>query len=234
MFRFLFYLLFFLSLCTHAGSQPLAGTTGLLNIPSANMQDDGTFMTGANYLPESLTPSTWNYNTGNYYLNITFLPFMEISYRLTLFKDDEHNRFNNQDRSLSVRFRVLVEKKYMPSIVAGSNDIYSSVNGFSGNRYFSNFYLAATKNILHNNHLISATLGYAPGIFRNKDLSGIFAGISYAPPFLNELKLMAEYDTKGINAGVSFFAFNHIYVFGMAHKMKQITGGFALLIYLNR
>lgn len=33
-------------------AQHSMGVTGLLNIPTADMQVDGTFMVGANYLPE--------------------------------------------------------------------------------------------------------------------------------------------------------------------------------------
>lgn len=232
MIRFLFYLLF-LSICFPAVSQPLAGTTGLLNIPSANMQEDGTFMAGANFLPIALTPPTWDYNTGNYYLNITFLPFMEISYRLTLLKPEGYDVITNQDRSLSVRFRVVKEKRYFPSLVIGNNDIFSSAEGFSTDRNFSNFYMVATKNVVHGNNRFSTTLGYAPGIFKNKELSGIFGGISFSPAFLPQIKLMAEYDTKVINAGASVLLLNHIYVFGMAHKMRHLVGGFAFLICIN-
>ena len=62
------------------------GVTGLLNIPTADMQVDGTFMVGANYLPEQMLPDFWDYNSGNYFLNVTFLPCLEIGYRCTLMK----------------------------------------------------------------------------------------------------------------------------------------------------
>ena len=39
------------------------GLTGLLNIPTADMQVDGTFMVGANYLPEQMLPDFWDYNS---------------------------------------------------------------------------------------------------------------------------------------------------------------------------
>ncbi len=221
-------------LCFYSASQPLAGTTGLLNIPSANMQEDGTFLTGANFLPVALTPSTWDYNTANYYLNITFLPFMEISYRMTLFKLYGSDVFNNQDRSLSVRLRLIKEKEFVPAIVIGGNDFFSSTIGLDANKYFGGIYLAATKNFSHNKHNFNITLGYAPGVFTNKALAGIFGGISYSPALLPQLKLMAEYDTKVINAGASVLLFNHIYLFGMIHELRRFAGGFAFLLFLNK
>src|SRR5574344_581704 len=60
------------------------GNTGLLNIPSADMQETGTFMGGGNYLPEGMTP--FAFDTGNYFVNITFLSILELSYRCTLLK----------------------------------------------------------------------------------------------------------------------------------------------------
>jgi hypothetical protein len=59
-------------------SQSIEGATGLLKIPSAEMQKDGTFILGGNYLPDAITPEPFNYNTGNYYFNITFLPFLNL------------------------------------------------------------------------------------------------------------------------------------------------------------
>ena len=47
------------------------GNTGLMNIPTADMQEQGTFLLGGNYLPDGMTP--FNFNTGNYFANITFL-----------------------------------------------------------------------------------------------------------------------------------------------------------------
>lgn len=43
------------------------GTTGLLHIPSAEMQRDKTVLIGGGFLNEELTPLRFNYNTYNYY-----------------------------------------------------------------------------------------------------------------------------------------------------------------------
>ena len=51
------------------------GVTGLLHMPNAEMQRDGTFMMGGNYLNWRKVPfvhSNHIYNTYYYYLNITF------------------------------------------------------------------------------------------------------------------------------------------------------------------
>lgn len=104
-------------------AQYTMGTTGMMNIPTAEMQQTGTFMIGGNYLPEELNP--FKYNSGNYFVNITFFSFLELNYRCILLKSDymaKKPKFNQQDRSLSVRLRPLKEGKYWPAIVIGSND----------------------------------------------------------------------------------------------------------------
>lgn len=99
------------------------GNTGLLNIPTADMQEAGTFMGGGNYLPDGMTP--FNFNTGNYFVNMTFLSFVELSYRCTLLKTrryDGKRGYFQQDRSMTARIRPLKEGKYRPSLVIGVDD----------------------------------------------------------------------------------------------------------------
>ena len=67
-------------------AQYTMGTTGMMNIPTAEMQQTGTFMIGGNYLPEELNP--FKYNSGNYFVNITFFSFLELNYRCILLKSD--------------------------------------------------------------------------------------------------------------------------------------------------
>ena len=54
------------------------GVSGLLNIPSADMQEDGTFMAGGNYLPQEMLPQEWGYNSGDVYkrqlIDFAFFP----------------------------------------------------------------------------------------------------------------------------------------------------------------
>lgn len=75
--------------CTVIRAQYSMGNTGLLNIPTADMQETGTFMGGANYLPDGMTP--FKFNTGNYFVNITFLSILELSYRCTLLKTTRYD-----------------------------------------------------------------------------------------------------------------------------------------------
>ena len=46
-------------------------------MPTAEMQRDKTFMFGGGFLEKHATPARWFYDTYNYYVNITFFPWME-------------------------------------------------------------------------------------------------------------------------------------------------------------
>ena len=67
-------------------AQFTTGTTGLLNMPTAEMQRDKTFMFGGGFLEKHATPARWTYNTLNYYINITLFPWLEVAYDCTLHK----------------------------------------------------------------------------------------------------------------------------------------------------
>lgn len=155
----LFFIVLFCSLSLSAFSQLTYGTTGLLHAPSAEMQRDKTFMVGGNFLNKELTPPTWYYHTYNYFLNVTIFPFLEVAYTCTLFKAEAlglkpygYSGFTNQDRYFSARLRVLKEGqfwKYMPAVVLGTSDPFTSSGGgqvgtTEGNGYYSRFYIAAS------------------------------------------------------------------------------------------
>ena len=163
----LFVILLFTTLSVDA--QALAGTTGLLHAPSADMQKDKTFLIGGNIL--HLVPLRYfQYNeidyTFNYYVNITFFPWLEVGYTCTLnyaehgstyFPPQSWGKYTNQDRRFNARLRVWKEgwwKKWTPQIVLGfddpaSHDHYGGGNtkldGTGMNNYFTRYYLATSK-----------------------------------------------------------------------------------------
>jgi len=212
-------------------AQPVSGTTGLLNIPSAEMQQEGTFFMGANYLPDAMTPEWFDYNTGNYYFNITFLPFFEFTYRLTLMKMNTGNY--NQDRSFGMRLRLLRERENLPAVVIGGNDLYTTLGGST--QYFNALYAVASKNFSLGNSSLGVTAGYGYKGFgkqQHGNLEGPFGGVSFAPGFFTPLHFIGEYDSNAVNAGASVLLWRHLFLFGLLHNMKTPAGGFALFFYL--
>lgn len=154
------------------------GITGMMNMPTADMQRDKTFMVGANWLNHHTTVPRWWYDTWNYYINITIFPWLEAGYLCTGHKavstdygnqsgywvPSTYDKFINQDRSFHFRLRVWKEgwwKAWTPQLVIGANDaIGDSWNGGSvskpsamtyGNGFLNRYYLAVTKHIEFNN-----------------------------------------------------------------------------------
>lgn len=226
------YFLLLLSFPTWIIAQESSGTTGLLNIPSAEMQQDGTFRLGANYMPEHFTPAAFPYNTANYYLNLTFLPFLEITYKCILFKTPSTEKYTQQDRSFAVRLRLLKEKKYLPALVVGGNDIFSEWSDV-GNQYFANAYVVASKSASWNKNKIGLSLGSGFKQFSRNGLDGFFAGLSFSPGFCRPIKLMADYDSRAFNLGASALLFKHLSLYTFVNDFENIVGGFAYKVYLK-
>ena len=76
-------LVFLFFIPTTVISQINYGTTGLMNMPTADMQRDKTFMVGGNWLNHHATVPRWWYDTWNYYINITIFPWLEAGYLCT-------------------------------------------------------------------------------------------------------------------------------------------------------
>lgn len=214
-------------------SQYAQGVSGLLTIPSADMQADGTFWVGGNYLPVGMLPASFERNTGNYFVNLTILPFMEIGYRCTLQKFElSPGKYSwQQDRSVSLRLRVLKEKKQIPSLVVGSNDAFTTyeLNPFSkkdGNRLFSSIYSVVSKTLPLAGHRLGLTVGYYLPVRKETSINeGFFGGIKYTPAFCNQMDVMADYNGKTISAGASVLFFRHVRLHLFTYGFEEISGG---------
>jgi hypothetical protein len=249
-FRNLCLLLFFCCYSVYLFPQYSYGVTGLLHSPSAEMQQDKTVMIGGGFLNENLTPPRFNYNTYNYYLNVTIFPCLEIAYTCTLFKvtpqwgvQSQMGKFTNQDRYFSLRLRVLKEEqffKYMPAAVLGTSDPFTESrggeimpSGDGGNGYFSRFYVAMTKHIPVNKEELGLHVSYLYNRRNDYHLNGIAGGITYSPSMLSDLKLIAEYDSHDILIGMNYLLFHHFLVQAMMQKGKYFSCGLTYLIHLK-
>lgn len=68
---------FFITNREGLSAQNTMGITGLLNSPNAVMSKEGTVKIGGNFLNTNMTPDTWDYNTFNYFLNVTLFHFLK-------------------------------------------------------------------------------------------------------------------------------------------------------------
>lgn len=202
------------------------GVTGLLHMPSADMQRDGTLMIGGNFLNRHNLPNNfwWGYNSYNYFLNVTFFKRLEIAYVCTLFKGKKENsywpeitwgKFVNQDRHFAARLQVLREGewwKHMPALVLGVNDPTTGSGGDytnmavegNGNGYFNRMYIAMTKHF----DIRCGELGvHAAWLYNRRTdypLNGPAVGVNFRPAFHKELNVIAEYDSKTVNVGFTY------------------------------
>lgn len=238
-------------LVQRASAQLTYGTTGLLHAPSAEMQRDKTVLLGGNFLNKENTPGTWYYHTYNYYLNVTFFPWLEVGYTCTLFKAEAlglapygYSGFTNQDRYFSLRLRLLKEGqlwKHMPAIVIGTSDPYTEsgatengqISSVDGNGYFCRFFIAATKHLPIGSEEIGIHLSYLYNRRIDYHLNGPAAGISWNPSAHPQLRLIAEYDAKDFNLGATYLLFNHLHAQVEMQRMKYFSGGICYKIYLK-
>lgn len=153
-----------------ADAQYYDSTKGLLVMPSAEMEESGTFMISNSYLNKAYLPTSgWNYGTFAYGFDITFWSRVEVAYVCTIFNGSwrpedpsqltERQRImRNQDRHFAARFNVLRENDFgcdwLPSIVVGLSDPVTGAYGGeylddtigeSGNGYFNKYYISASK-----------------------------------------------------------------------------------------
>ena len=193
------------------------------------MQKDGTFYMGANYLNRNYinTYGNGNYNCLIYYFDLTFLPFLEMNFRSTRQLDNPDST-HTVDRMISVRLRVLKERKYWPSIVLGGNDLYTGA--VIGNQYFGAVYSVATKNFPVKKMKLRRHIRICLPFFKNSQFAGFFGGVSFSPSFLRQLTLMAEYDSKNFNIGGSILFFKHLYFFALLQGMESVSGGVAFKV----
>lgn len=183
-------------------AQSLMGTTGLVTIPTARMQKDGTLSMGVSYFDRKhMEYFEGTENIGMAYINLTLLPFLELVMRVN--RPVPYHSVYTVDRTPMLRLRILKERTYLPAVVVGIHDFASSQTW--GWVYFNATYIVLSKKI----NEFDFHFGYAPKIMEAHyyQLNGPFGGVAYIPN--KAVSLFAEYNTKTINAGVQLQFFKH-------------------------
>ena len=259
MLRKLFLVACFMLAGLSAMAQFTYGTTGLLHMPTADMQQDKTFMAGGGYLSKHATPDRWSYDTWNYYINITFFPWIEVAYTCTIF--DEWARGGkvhmiNQDRNFSGRLRLWKEgwwKEWTPQIVIGGNDVlHGSISGgdigavegnsIYGNVFYQRYYVAATKHLscygkwgIHAAYVYGKRIGHQfNGLAFGVDYQFALKGEEPWQKAVNGLNLMAEYDSKFVNIGAKYALWkDHINIITELRECKYPSVGVYFKVHLK-
>lgn len=206
-------------------------STGLLQAPTAEMQQDGTFMITNNFLNKHSLPSSgWDYNTFQYGIYVSFWERIEIGYVCTIFngkwspKPDKTEReriLMNQDRHFVGRICLLHEGEFglnwMPAVLIGVSDPttggggdYTDTERVSGigNGYFNRNYVVLSKHFATSWGLIGAHAGYQFNRRIDYSINGPCAGINWQPVWLlqkgllDSINVVAEYDSRTVNFGM--------------------------------
>lgn len=223
--RLLLMSMMMLTTGTIAKSQTVIGTPGLMDIPTAEIRKGGTFDGGASLMQKELQSEAMHYNTGLYYINFAPFSFFDITLRETLVKSYKLSGeygFYQQDRSLTLRVQPIREKDgcWWPSILIGSNDFYSS----HGDSYYAAVYGVMTKTLpIKGLGKFAITAGYAKPIRRGLLYDGAFGGASFSPAFAPMVRVMGEYDTRGVNVGVGAHLFHHLNLTCFTREFKGIS-----------
>lgn len=205
-------------------------STGLLQMPTADMQDDGTFMITNNFLNKnSLASSGWCYNTFQYGFYVSFWRRIEIGYVCTIFngawdprpdKTWRQEIMRNQDRHFVGRICLLREGdfglKWLPALVVGVSDPTTGSGGYeyttadvsgTGNGFFNRNYVVLTKHFMTSWGKIGAHVGYQFNQRKDYYINSPCLGVNWSPIWLqhhgilDEVSMIAEYDSRTVNLG---------------------------------
>lgn len=205
-------------------------STGLLQMPTAEMQDDGTFMITNNFLNKHALPTSgWGYNTFQYGIYVSFWERLEIGYVCTIFNDYWKGKQSregvwmiNQDRHFVGRICLLKEGEFglswMPALVVGVSDPttgsgdaeYTSMDDVAGtgNGYFNRNYIVLTKHFATPWGRVGSHVGYQFNRRIDYLIKAPCVGINWQPVWmqqkgiLDNLNLIAEYDSRTFNLGM--------------------------------
>lgn len=223
---------------TSASAQLYTGMTGLVHVPSAEMNGEGVARAGVYFLSEALSPGTFSYPTMSHYLSITPFRWVEAGYTCTLFRvnyssgGEMERRYDQKDRYFSLKINPLRESRYFPAIAIGSNDPLGSpakrhaIGGGSGAGYFCNYYISAVKHLTLRGHTLALHLAWRRWKDEgNAKWNGPAGGITYRPRFAPNVRAIAEYDGAGVNVGADCLLWRHLLFQVSLQDGKHLSGG---------
>jgi hypothetical protein len=239
-----FLILVSVVLCTFGvNAQEYHGTTGLLQVPSAETEAAGTFRGGITWVDKRMLPDMSYYGDGIpfnapcYTIGITAFRWIQLSYSGTLVKmhrnglKEEPLGYYNEDRHVNIKLNPLYEGLWCPAIAIGWDDIGSlkslKINSsLTANSFFENLYIAATKHFYIKGYELGAHLAYRYySSDVNRDRRGLAGGLTLRPSFYPPLRLIAEWDGIGINAGADVLLWRHLFIQAALIHGRGFTGG---------
>ena len=223
-------------LAVSMSAQEYHGTTGLLQVPSAETDSAGTFRGGAMFLHQEFLPAQMPHkNTYSYGFGLTVWRWLEVSYCASLLwmhkygKPKEEMGYYNEDRRMNVKVMPLYEGKWWPAIAIGMDDLgrfKRIASGTNGNNYFQNIYIVGSKNFNIRGWEIGTHLAYRYYVSnKNADRRGVAGGLTLRPAFYRPMRLVAEWDGIGVNVGADVLLWRHLFIQAALVHGHGFTGG---------
>lgn len=216
-------------------AQSLNSTSGLINTPSAKMNNDGTVVLGVNYLHKSLVSfGGYTRDAISPFVNFTFLPFFEASFSIT----NVEKTGNSQgigDRTISIKLQPIDQSYSFINLSVGVQNISTA---FGGEKAIHNHAVYAVigkqyDSLFTNFTNFNINAGYGAKVFKGAtsySFQGLFSGIEIK--FFETVSLMTEYESERINAGLKLSFLRSIHLLAVYTDLKYFSGGISYSLQL--
>lgn len=226
------FILFFFIGYSFLNAQSLTGVNGLFKVPNAQVLSDGSAYFGASLFPSGsydLYGDGDKFDAMPTFVTLSLFNRIEFMFRYThqLKQEVSTETLYFPDRMFSLRFNVLKESRFYPSVTLGMHDVSEALGGTSANPWFLATYFVASKTFETSSLIIVPTVGYAFDIIDSSIspvFDGLFGGVEISSNQLPFLSLVGEYDSKGFNAAIKAFMLDHVHIsFGLLN-MQDLSG----------
>lgn len=212
-------------------AQSIVGMSGDYIIPTANLTKDGELNAGVSFFNRKYfeyREFSGKEDAVFYYLNLGYLPFLELGLRITSLAQHPRLVGGVGDRMVNIKIRLFKENEIIPNIVVGLHDILGVLHRDSST-HFNSLFLVLTKNL--DKFLfekVSFTLGFGSSMLkaRGHQFVGIFGGVSVK--IFSFLEFLSEYDAKRFNLGIKIKFFNRLTFIGGVQNFEAFSGGLIL------
>jgi hypothetical protein len=233
---FFWLMVAFVSFPAMLSGQAITGFSGYFSIPVAELSPDKSVNVGYNQLNRKYY-GFYNrkYDLDVGFIDVGFLPFMEVGIRMTRPRGFQTEKKTTWDRMISSRILPLEETKYFPAIALGFQGFFTTEKN-GGANFFNSSYIVVTKNF-KSDWLIKkfgCSLGYGNDIIKatTYQFIGFFGGIKITPLQLDFLELMLEYDAEKWNAGARVTILKHVIIIAGYEGMDAFSGGLSYRLFL--
>jgi len=188
-------------------AQSVGGATGLVLVPTARTQPDGTLAIGAGYVPADYSDYLEGRAYAPVYASLAFLPSVEVGFRFSRGLGTGKPQALG-DRMLFARVRVMKEGRTRPAVVLGAHDFLRSSDDLTNQ--FAALYAVASKRTGRVGVIKNVDLHIGLGtdwlVARERQFVGPFGGVEVQ--FLNaetgvvrRVGTLAEYDGRAFTLG---------------------------------